>query len=94
MNTTRIHRNRGALTAAAALILSLGASVAQAETLEEVIVYGSSAAVRAQQANLDAEMAEYVRSVEASIESAQQQRLRRAPAPNLRVAIAGELHRG
>jgi len=92
MNTTRISRNRVAL-AAAALILGLG-NVAQAETLEEITVHETSAALRTQQANFEAEMAAYVRSVEAAIKATQRQRLRQARPPQFRVALASEPHRG
>jgi hypothetical protein len=92
MNTTGISKNRIAL-AAAALILGTG-SAAQAETLEEITVQATAAAVRAQQVNFEAEMAAYVRSVEADIEAAQRQRLREARPPKIRVALANESHRG
>ena len=92
MNTTGINRNWGAL-AAAALILGMGAT-AQAEPLEEITVHETSAAARAQRANFEAEMAAYVRSVEAAIEDARRQRLREAQAPQIRLALARELHRG
>jgi hypothetical protein len=92
MNTTGISRNWSAL-AAAALILGMGAT-AQAEPLEEITVHETSAAARAQRANFEAEMAAYVRSVEAAIEEARRQRLREARPPQIRVALAHELRRG
>lgn len=92
MNTTGISRNRGALPVAA-LILGMSA-VVQAETLEEITVQATSAAAHAHKANFEAEMAAYVRSVEAAIDAAQRQRLREARPPQLRVALANELHRG
>ena len=92
MNTTGISRNWGAL-AAAALILGTSAA-AQAGTMEEIIVRGTSATARAQQAIFEAEMAAYVRSVEAAIEDARRQHLREAQPPQIRLALAGELHRG
>ncbi len=92
MNTTGMSKNWGAL-AAAALILGMSAA-AQAETMEEVIVYGTSVTARARQENFEAEMAAYVRSVEAAIEDARRQHLREAQPPQIRLALAGELHRG
>ena len=92
MNTTGISKNWGAL-AAAALILGMSGA-AQAETLEEITVHGSSATARAQQANFEAEMAAYIRSVEAAIEDARRQHLRQAQPRRIRLALAGELHRG
>ena len=94
MNTTGISRNWGAL-AAAALILGMGmGATAQAEPLEEITVHETSAAARAQRANFEAEMAAYVRSVEAAIEDARRQRLSEAQPPQIRLALASELHRG
>lgn len=92
MSTTGISKNLGAL-AAAALILGTSAA-AHGETLEEITVQGTSAAARIQQANFDTEMAAYVRSVEAAIENARRQHLREAQPPKIRLALAGELHRG
>ena len=93
MNTTGIGKNWGALLAAAALILGMSAAT-QAETLEEVTVHGTMASARAQRASFEAEMAAYVRSVEADIEDATRQHLREAPPPQIRLALVGELHRG
>ena len=92
MNTTGISKNWGAL-AAATLILGMSAA-ARAETLEEITVHGSSAAASVQQANFEAAMAAYVRSVEADIEDARRQHLRKAQPPRIRLALAGESHRG
>ena len=92
MNTTGIGRTRGAL-AAAALILGLSAT-AQAETLEEITVRATAATARAQQASFQADMAAYVRSVEADIEKARQRHLRETRLPEIRLALAGESHRG
>jgi hypothetical protein len=92
MNTTGISKNWGAL-AAAALILGMSAA-AQGETLEEITVHGTSAAARAQQENFEAEMAAYVRSVEAAIEDARRLRLQMAPLPQIRLALAAGSHRG
>ena len=92
MNTTGISKHWGAL-AAATLILGMSAA-AQAETLEEITVHGTTASVRAQQASFEAEMAAYVRSVEADIEDATRQHLSEAQPPKIRLALASELHRG
>ncbi len=92
MSTTGISRHFGAL-AATALILGLGAT-ARADTLEEVTVLETSATARAQQANFEAEMAAYVRSVEAAIEDTRRQHLREAQPPRIRLALARESHRG
>ena len=92
MNTTGIGNRWGAL-AAAALILGMSAAT-QAETLEEITVHGTTASARVQQANFEAEMAAYVRSVEADIEDSRRQRLREAQLPRIRLALARALHRG
>lgn len=92
MNTTGISKNWGAL-AAATLILGTSA-VAHAEKLEEITVHGTSAEASVHQANFEAAMAAYVRSVEADIENARRQHLRDAQPPKIRLALAGELHRG
>ncbi len=92
MNTTGISKNWGAL-AAATLILGMSAA-AQAETLEEITVHGTSAQARVQQENFEAEMAAYVRSVEAAIEDTRRQHLREARPPRIRLARLGESHRG
>ena len=92
MITTGIGKHFGAL-ATATLMLGLGAP-AHADTLEEITVLETSAAARAQQVNFEAEMAAYVRSVEAAIEEARRQHLRQAQPPRIRLALAGESHRG